>query len=48
MEIWRDGIHIAINKDTQIYTKDVLKMLNLELLKNSSTDVLVKYIDSFI
>ena len=27
MEIWRDGIHIAINKDTQIYTKDVLKML---------------------
>ena len=27
MEIWRDGIHIAINKDTQIYTKDVLKLL---------------------
>ena len=27
MEIWRDGIHIAINEDTQIYTKDVLKIL---------------------
>ncbi len=27
MEIWKDGIHIAINEDTQIYTKDVLKML---------------------
>ena len=31
MEIWRDGIHIAINKDTQIYSKDILEILLKEM-----------------
>ena len=31
MEIWRDGIHIAINKDTQIYSKDILEILLKEI-----------------
>ena len=31
MEIWRDGIHIAINKDTEIYSKDILKILLKEI-----------------
>lgn len=31
MEIWRDRIHIAINKDTQIYSKDILEILLKEI-----------------
>ncbi len=31
MEIWRDNIHIAINKDVQIYTNDILEILLKEM-----------------
>ena len=31
MEIWRDGIHIAINEDTQIFSKDILEILLKEI-----------------
>ena len=31
MEIWRDGIHIAINKDTKIYSNDIFEILLKEI-----------------
>ena len=31
MEIWRDTIHVAINKDVQIYTNDILEILLKEI-----------------
>ena len=34
MEIWRDTIHVAINKDTQIYTNDILEILLEEMNKS--------------
>ena len=31
LEIWRDSQHVAINNDTQIYTKDILEILLKEM-----------------
>jgi hypothetical protein len=35
MNIWRDGIHVGINKDTLIFTKDILKILLEEMNSNA-------------
>ena len=31
LEIWRDSQHVAINNNTQIYTKDILEILLKEM-----------------
>ena len=35
MEIWRDNVHIAVHKDAQIFTQDVLKIIIKEITANA-------------